>query len=188
MSDGKRAIAADAGNHCKKVELFADSSTFFAKYLNKDLTDRIQRSMLVTRLITRLTNQQARRRYAMLDFQDERPIFLQLAEQLEDGILSGVYAEESQVPSITEYAVNYRINPATANKGINLLVDAGLLYKKRGVGMFVAEGAQEKLRIQRKERFYHDYIERAVREAKHLGLTAGQLAEMMQRGFEENVD
>lgn len=123
-----------------------------------------------------------------MDFQDERPIFLQLAEQLEEGILSGVYPEESQVPSITEYAVNYKINPATANKGINLLVDAGLLYKKRGVGMFVAEGAREKLRVQRKERFYHDYIECMVREARHLGLTVGQLTDMMKRGFEEDVD
>ena len=65
---------------------------------------------------------------------EDRPIFQQIAEQLEEAILSGAYPEESQVPSITEYSVQYRINPATALKGINLLVDAGLLYKKRGVG------------------------------------------------------
>ena len=70
-----------------------------------------------------------------MTFSEDRPIFLQLADRLEEGILSGAYPEESQVPSITEYSVNYRINPATALKGINLLVDAGLLYKKRGVGM-----------------------------------------------------
>jgi len=120
-------------------------------------------------------------------FQDDQPIFLQLAQQLEDGILSGAYPEESQVPSITEYSVTYKINPATALKGINQLVDAGLLYKKRGVGMFVAKGAQEQLRNKRRECFYHDYIEAAVREAKNLGLTATELAEMMKRGF-ENVD
>ena len=72
---------------------------------------------------------------------EDRPIFQQIAEQLEEAILSGAYPEESQVPSITEYSVQYRINPATALKGINLLVDAGPLYKKRGVGMFVASGA-----------------------------------------------
>ena len=60
---------------------------------------------------------------------EDRPIFQQIAEQLEEAILSGAYPEESQVPSITEYSVQYRINPATALKGINLLVDAGLLYK-----------------------------------------------------------
>lgn len=67
-----------------------------------------------------------------MQFQGEKPIFLQLAEQLEDGILSGAYPEGSQVPSITEYAATYKINPATALKGINQLVNAGLLYKKRG--------------------------------------------------------
>lgn len=120
-----------------------------------------------------------------MTFTEERPIFLQLAEQLEEGILSGAYPEETQVPSITEYSIAYKINPATALKGINLLVDAGLLYKKRGVGMFVAAGAQEKLRGQRRERFYHDYMERVIREAKHLGLTVDQLAEMMRRGFDD---
>ena len=121
-----------------------------------------------------------------MTFTEDRPIFLQLANRLEEGILSGAYPEESQVPSITEYSVNYRINPATALKGINLLVDAGLLYKKRGVGMFVATGAQEKLRGQRRERFYHDYIETAVREARNLGLTAAELAQLVERGFEED--
>jgi len=120
-----------------------------------------------------------------LTFQEERPIFLQLAEQLEDGILSGAYPEGSQVPSITEYSVTYKINPATALKGINLLVDTGLLYKKRGLGMFVAEGAKEKLKAGRREKFLADYIEKLVREAKNLGLGASELSEMIKRGFED---
>lgn len=118
-----------------------------------------------------------------MQFQGEKPIFLQLAEQLEDGILSGAYPEGGQVPSITEYATTYKINPATALKGINLLVNAGLLYKKRGIGMFVAEGAQEALRKRRSEDFYHDYIEKMVREAKGLGLTLEQLNDLVKRGF-----
>jgi len=118
-------------------------------------------------------------------FQNERPIFQQLAEQLEEGILSGAYPEESRVPSITEYSVTYKINPATALKGINLLVDSGLLYKKRGLGMFVSTGAKEQLKSQRRDRFYHDYIERLVREAKNLGLDASELSEMIKRGFED---
>ncbi len=120
-----------------------------------------------------------------LTFHEERPIFLQLAEKLEEGILSGAYPEESQVPSITEYSVTYKINPATALKGINLLVDAGLLYKKRGLGMFVAAGAKEKLKSQRRDLFYHDYIEKLVHEAKNLGLTASELADMIERGFKD---
>ena len=120
-----------------------------------------------------------------MQFQGEKPIFLQLAEQLEDGILSGAYPEGSQVPSIREYAATYKINPATALKGINQLVNAGLLYKKRGIGMFVAEGAQENLRKQRSEAFYHDYVEKMVREAKGLGLTLAQLTDLIRRGFQD---
>ena len=117
---------------------------------------------------------------------DDRPIFQQIAEQLEEGILSGAYPEESQVPSITEYSVQYRINPATALKGINLLVDAGLLYKKRGVGMFVSPGAREQLLLARRERFYQDFVQRLVREARNLGLTDGELRALLERGMNED--
>ena len=85
-----------------------------------------------------------------LDFNSDRPIFQQIAEGLEDGILSGAFPEESQIPSITEFSVLYKINPATALKGINLLVEEGVVYKKRGVGMFVQTGAVETLRAKRK--------------------------------------
>lgn len=120
-----------------------------------------------------------------MQFQGEKPIFLQLAEQLEAGILSGAYPEGSQVPSITEFASTYKINPATALKGINQLVNAGLLYKKRGTGMFVAEGAQDALRKQHADNFYHDYVEGLVREAKSLGLTLQQLTDLIRKGFQD---
>lgn len=114
----------------------------------------------------------------------DRPIFLQLADGLEEGILSGAYPEQSQIPSITEYSVLYKINPATALKGINLLVDAGLVYKKRGVGMFVADGAQQAIQKKRSEAFYNNYIEKLVREAKNLGLSRADLQQMLERGFD----
>lgn len=118
-------------------------------------------------------------------FNEEKPIFLQLAEHLEDGILSGAYPEGSQIPSITEYSAAYKMNPATALKGINQLVQSGLLYKKRGVGMFVAEGAQAALREQRSGRFYDDYMKKLMREAKRLGLAQDQLIALMKRGWED---
>ena len=118
-----------------------------------------------------------------MTFQGEKPIFLQLAEQLEAGILSGAYPEESQIPSITEYAATYKINPATALKGINQLVNAGLLYKKRGIGMFVSPGARDALLQRRSEDFYRDYVEKLVDEAKNLGLSLEQLTELIQRGY-----
>ena len=120
-----------------------------------------------------------------MHFEGERPIFLQIADQLREGILCGAWPEEGQVPSITEYAVNYRINPATALKAVNLLVDEGLLYKKRGVGMFVAPGARQKLLESRRQSFYKDYVEGLVREARNLGLSRQELARMIERGFED---
>jgi len=119
-------------------------------------------------------------------FDDERPIYIQLAEMLEDAILSGAYKEEEQIPSITEFSIAYKINPATALKGVNILVDAGLLYKKRGVGMFVASGAREKLVKKRKEQFYRTFVEPAILEAIHLGISKSDLIEMIERGLSEH--
>ena len=114
-----------------------------------------------------------------MQFGGDKPIFLQLAEQLEDGILTGAFPEEGQIPSIPEYASTYKINPAT--------LDAGLLYKKRGVGMFVAQGAQEALRQRRSEAFYQDYIVTLVHKAKGLNLSLEQLTALLKKGY-QHVD
>lgn len=118
-----------------------------------------------------------------VNFDSEKPIFQQIAEGIEDAVLSGAFPEESQIPSITELSVSFRINPATALKGINILVDEGIVYKKRGVGMFVAAGALEKLRLKRKESFYESYVSGLVAEAKRLGLSEKDVLNMIERGF-----
>ncbi|HHU72910.1 MAG TPA: GntR family transcriptional regulator [Clostridiales bacterium] len=120
-----------------------------------------------------------------MNFNEERPIYIQISEGIEDAILSGAFQEESQIPSITELSVNYRINPATALKGINILVDEGNIYKKRGVGMFVAEGAVERLTFKRREKFYGNYIRNLVDEAKRLEITKDEIKTMIERGFED---
>lgn len=120
-----------------------------------------------------------------INFEDERPIFLQIAQQIEDGILSGAFPEETQIPSTTEISVNYKINPATALKGINLLVDEGIVYKKRGLGMFVSQGAVKTLRVKRKEEFFVNYITRLTGEAKKIGLTREEIVSMVERGFNQ---
>lgn len=118
-----------------------------------------------------------------INFESEKPIFLQIAEELEDAVLSEAFPEESQIPSITELSVRFKINPATALKGINLLVDSGIVYKKRGVGMFVATGAVAKLTLKRKELFYESFVSGLVSEAKRLGLTEIEIKSMIERGF-----
>lgn len=121
----------------------------------------------------------------MFNFDDEKPIYLQLAEGLKDAILSGAFPEETQVPSTTEISVSYKINPATALKGVNLLVEDGILYKKRGVGMFVEEGAIEKILEGRQSAFFDVYIKTLLAEAQKLHMTKADIIKMIEKGFEE---
>jgi DNA-binding transcriptional regulator YhcF (GntR family) len=112
---------------------------------------------------------------------DTRPIFVQIAERIENDIIAGELSEESQVPSTNQFASFYQINPATAAKGVNLLVDQGILYKKRGLGMYVASGARERLLEKRREQFFERYVVTMLQEAEKLGITPEQLTEMIQR-------
>jgi len=112
---------------------------------------------------------------------ENRPIFGQIAERIEEDILAGRLAEEEQVPSTNQFAALYQINPATAAKGVNLLVDQGILYKKRGLGMYVASGARAKLLEKRREQFFEQYVVTMLQEAEKLGITTEQLTEMIQR-------
>jgi len=108
-----------------------------------------------------------------------RPIFLQIAELIENSIIDGALAEESQAPSTNELAALHRINPATAAKGINQLVDSGILYKKRGIGMFVAAGARARLRDRRREQFAEQYLYPLLTEAEKLGMGVDELKSMI---------
>ena len=114
-------------------------------------------------------------------FNEQSSIYLQVAQMLEDGVLRGVYGEEEQVPSTNELAKAYSINPATAAKGINLLVDEGILYKRRGIGMFVAKGGRQRIMQKRKDAFFETYVKRLVREARALGITREELAAMLAK-------
>ena len=112
---------------------------------------------------------------------DSKPIFQQIAERIESDVLDGVLQEEGQVPSTNEIAAFYRINPATAAKGVNLLVDEGLLYKRRGIGMFVTPGARETVLAKRREQFYRQYVQPLQLEAAKLGIGVEELTTLIQR-------
>jgi DNA-binding transcriptional regulator YhcF (GntR family) len=108
-----------------------------------------------------------------------RPIFVQIAEEIENAIIDGSLPEESQVPSTNELAAFHRINPATAAKGINQLVADGILYKKRGIGMFVSPGARAKLRSRRREQFADRYLRPLLVEARKLGISTAEVKDMI---------
>jgi GntR family transcriptional regulator len=120
---------------------------------------------------------------AMMD--DGRPLFLQIAEQIENAIVDGTLAEETKAPSTNDLAAFHRINPATAAKGVNQLVADGVLYKRRGIGMFVASGARTLLLERRREDFARQYVAPLLAEARKLGMDAEQIKKMIDSWEEE---
>jgi len=112
--------------------------------------------------------------------EDAGPIFRQVAAQIENAIVDGSLAEEAQAPSSNELAAFHRINPATAAKGLNELVAQGVLYKRRGVGMFVATGAREQVLKRRRDEFAHQYVSPLMAEAHKLGIPARDITAMIQ--------
>ena len=115
------------------------------------------------------------------EFNTDKSIYLQIAESIEDDILQKNIKEEAQAPSTNQLAVMYRINPATAAKGINMLVNEGILYKKRGLGMFVSNGAVEKIHTKRKTAFYDKYIVPMLDEASSLDISKDEITEMIKK-------
>ncbi|HLR95347.1 MAG TPA: GntR family transcriptional regulator [Jiangellaceae bacterium] len=114
-------------------------------------------------------------------FDDASPIYLQIAHQLEDEILSGALAPDAQVMSTNQYAAFYRINPATAAKGLQQLVDDGILYKRRGLGMFVSPDAHEVLLARRREKFFDDVVAPMIAEARRIGIPIADIAAQLER-------
>ena len=110
---------------------------------------------------------------------EQKSIYLQISEMIETDILRGILLEEEQVPSTNELARLYTINPATAAKGVNLLVDGGILYKRRGIGMFVSSGAREKILAKRRAAFAETHIVPMLAEAKSLGISREELITMI---------
>jgi GntR family transcriptional regulator len=116
----------------------------------------------------------------MAGLEEGAPLFAQIAERLADEIADGSLAEGERVPSTNELAAFYRINPATAAKGISMLADDGLVEKRRGIGMFVAAGARSQLLAERRKRFAERYVEPLVAEASRLGIGASELTAMIR--------
>lgn len=111
----------------------------------------------------------------MAGLDEGAPLFVQVADRLAGEIADGGLAEGGRVPSTNELAAFYRINPATAAKGINMLADDGLLEKQRGIGMFVATGARQRLLAQRRAVFTQRYVKPLLTEAARLGIDTDEL-------------
>lgn len=118
-------------------------------------------------------------------FDVNTPIYQQITEQIEEAIFTGSFPEETQVPSTTEISKNFKINPATVLKGMNVLVDQGLIEKRRGLGMFVIKGAQQKIMQKRQDEFYTTYVATLIVESKKLGLGEKELIKLIESGYSD---
>lgn len=118
-----------------------------------------------------------------IDNNSNIPIFLQIANQLEDLIFTNIYKEEDKIPSTTELSIVLSINPHTVLKGMNLLVDEDIIYKKRGLGMFVKEGAVKKIKKKRQKNFKAEYVKTLIAEAKKLEITTEELIAIIREEF-----
>ncbi|MFD9940535.1 GntR family transcriptional regulator [Nonomuraea sp. NPDC059023] len=113
-------------------------------------------------------------------FDDRSPIYRQIAERIKADVLSEALKGDEQVMSTNQYAAFYRINPATAAKAFQQLVDEGVLYKKRGIGMFVSPDARDALRAGRREGFFTDVVDPMVKEAKAIGISLDDVIERIK--------
>jgi GntR family transcriptional regulator len=110
---------------------------------------------------------------------------VQIAEWLESEILNGNFVSDDKVYSQYQLAEMYTINPATAAKGLNLLVDENILYKKRGLGMFVTNGAKKMILTKRKSQTLKCLVEELVLEANRLQISKKELINMINVANEE---
>ncbi|MGO1819146.1 MAG: GntR family transcriptional regulator [Senegalia sp. (in: firmicutes)] len=117
---------------------------------------------------------------------DETPIFLQIADMIKDDLVEGLLSEGEQIPSTTELSKFYNINRATAQKGIALLVDEGIVVKKRGIGVFIAEDARDKLVNTRMQTFSNSYIQNMVKEAKRLNISKEELVRRVEQDYDNH--
>lgn len=121
----------------------------------------------------------------MSDLAENLPIYIRIVEGIKDAILNGQLKEEEQIPSTTHLSKDYKINIATVNKAINVLVNEGLVYKKRGIGMFVTKGALERLINERRETFKDRYVKATLIEAKRLKFTVEELQAIVKEAYDE---
>ena len=116
-----------------------------------------------------------------MDFTNEKPIYLQMADRLMDEIAAGVYLPESRIPSVREYAVNLCVNTNTAMKTYEELAKDNIIYNKRGLGYFVSPGAIELIKNERRREFYEQGLPRLSRQMKMLGISIDELTSALRQ-------
>ncbi|NLC34202.1 MAG: GntR family transcriptional regulator [Erysipelothrix sp.] len=122
----------------------------------------------------------------IIDNRSNEPIFMQIAYQIEEQIIAGKYLSDKQIPSTAELSELLTINPHTILKGMNILVDEGILYKKRGIGLFVEKDARLRIVNKRRDQFTNNTILEIVNEAKKLDISKDEILTLIERSFNDD--
>lgn len=120
-----------------------------------------------------------------MKFNEDIPIYLQIKEEIENAIVTSSLKEEETIPSIRVLAQQYRLNPQTISNAVSELISEGILYKKRGIGMFVEKGAQKKLKKKKDNEFRNSDLKKLVLKSKSLGITKTELMNILDSIYEE---
>jgi len=119
----------------------------------------------------------------MKKFADNIPIYLQLKSEVEDAILNGTLKAEESVDSIRSLAAQYSINPLTVSKAIQELDNEGIIYKKRGIGFYVAEDALTKLRRKHMQEYLDIEVKNFVQKAKQLNIELAEVIKLIEQNY-----
>lgn len=122
-----------------------------------------------------------------MNFDQKTPIYQQLAESIRQDILSGALQEEEAIPSVRQISVDYSLNPQTVLNATQLLIQEGLLEKRRGLGLFVQKQACKQLNQSASERFKNETILALVEEAQLLSISRKDLIDLIQKSYGEDV-
>ena len=110
-----------------------------------------------------------------MKFNDSVPIYLQIKEEIENAIITNSLKEDEAIPSIRTLAQQYRLNPQTVSNAVSELMNEGVVFKKRGIGMFVEKGAQSKLKKKKNKKFHDDDLLKLIEKSKSLGISKKDL-------------
>lgn len=120
-------------------------------------------------------------------WKDDQPIYRQLQERILGLILKGSIKEGEPIPSVRQVAADYQINHLTVAKAYQELVDAGLVEKRRGLGMFVIPGARQKAMASEREKFVQQELPQIVQRAQQLGMKEAELVEKISQLMKRKI-
>ena len=123
-----------------------------------------------------------------MNFKDNNPIYLQIAERICDEILQGTYREDDRIPSVREYAAMVEVNANTVVRTFDYLQSLEIIYNKRGLGYFVAKGAARRIAKERKRTFLTEELPELFRKMDTLKISFDELRELYEARESKTID